>query len=129
MSVHSFNDLFDIRILNVLKVKKSTYKGRQYISFLHDHFSIEESNESHFCLVSKVLESSLSKLIDHRKQLRETITRTIDKQFVQVVVYLHSKEVYHEDTKSCTSVESSISNIVVDLIATSIVFQLHNFDT
>ena len=114
--------------LDFLKAKESTHKGRQYIGFLDDHFTIDGPNGSHLCLVSEVLGPSLSELIGHRKQLRGGLARKVARQFVQAVAYLHSKGVCHEGTKSCTGVGPSTSNVIIDLTAANIAFQLHNFD-
>lgn len=93
----------DVEIVEYLKQKDDGGLGRQYISFLLDHFQIDGPNGLHLCLVSKVFGPALSQLTVSGKQLRGSVARQISRQAVEAVAWLHSHGVCHGGTISCTS--------------------------
>ena len=92
------SDIKDIKVLDYLKNKNPSHPGYQYISFLYDSFGIDGPNGSHMCLVSEVLGPSLADLVSLGKQLRAAASRTVSRQLVQAVAYLHSEGFCHGGT-------------------------------
>ena len=90
----------DIEILDFLKCRNVNHPGHQYISFVYDTFGIDGPNGSHICLVSEVLGPCLADLVSFGKQLRASASRTIARQLVRAVAYLHSENVCHGGTNS-----------------------------
>ena len=92
----------EIRLLDVINTKDPTDRNASRIVRLLDHFDITGINGTHKCLVFEPLGCSLYKLIvrSHFKGLPMDLVRSVTKQLLQGLDYLHRKcKIIHTDIK------------------------------
>ena len=123
------DDVCDLKILDYLQSRASSHPGRKHIGFLDNSFRIQGPNGSHLALVSGVLGPSFSELMGSEKQLRRRVAQRLAKQFTQAVAYLHSEGVCHGGKKFTLLTLPYTFDILVDLTAANIAFELENFDS